>query len=177
MISIEMPDQTVITSREEKLNRLITLYGTSLLRTCYVLLKDASMAEDATQESLIKAYNNLDTFTPRDALSEKAWLMRIAVNTCKDLRRSAWYRNVDRRLDICKALESKQSSTDEDTLLQDVLSLPLKYRDVLFFHYYQGFDIREIGMINNERSETIYKRLQRARQMLRVQLERGEDNE
>ena len=59
-----------------------------LLRTCYLYLRDRQLAEDAVQETFLKAYRSLPAF--RGDSSEKTWLMRIAVNTCRDLYRSEW---------------------------------------------------------------------------------------
>ena len=85
-------------SREERLDRLIRRYGKELLRLCYVYLKDASQAEDAVQETFLKAYRRMDTF--RGQSSEKTWLFAIAVNVCRDMCRSAWFRCVDRSIDV-----------------------------------------------------------------------------
>jgi RNA polymerase sigma-70 factor (ECF subfamily) len=169
---IEMPVQAAIVSREEKLKRLVDLYGTSLLRTCYAVLKDISLAEDATQETFMKAYKNIDRFVPQENWSEKAWLMRIAMNTCRDYRRGAWFRHVDRRFNAEKVLETQQPEPDQDSLVDDILSLPAQHREILFLHYYQDLDVKEISKILDVREDAIYKRLERARQKLRVQLER-----
>ena len=59
----------------------------SLLRMCYAYLGDMALSEDAVQETFLKAYRALDSF--RGEAAEKTWLMRIAINTCKDMRRSA----------------------------------------------------------------------------------------
>jgi len=172
-----MPDHSVARSRDEKLNNMVDLYSTPLLRMCYVLLKDASLAEDALQDTFIKAYKSLGTFQPKDDTSEKSWLMKIAVNTCRDYRRSAWLRKVDRRYSVEEIIDSQNLSNEQESLLEDVLELPQKYREVLILHYYQDMDIEQICLIINERSATVYKRIQRARQMLRVQLERGDLDE
>jgi len=82
--------------REDQIRYLMVAYGTPVLRMCYAYLKDTGMAEDAAQDTFIKAYQRLDRFDAHEAWSEKAWLMRIAINTCKNYRRSAWFRHVDR---------------------------------------------------------------------------------
>jgi len=69
--------------REERIERLIDLYEDRLLRLCFLYLHDCTLAEDAVQETFLKAYNALSKF--RGESSEETWLMRIAVNTCKDI--------------------------------------------------------------------------------------------
>ena len=82
-------------SKEKRIEHMVTLYQLPILRLCILYLHDEDLAKDAVQETFIKAYRNLDGF--RDASSEKTWLTRIAINTCKNVRRSAWFRHMDRR--------------------------------------------------------------------------------
>lgn len=74
--------------REEKLRHLMDVYGDGLKRLCCVYLRDLGLAEDAVQETFIKAYDHIDELLAGEIESAKAWLMRIAVNTCKDYRRT-----------------------------------------------------------------------------------------
>ena len=73
---------------EQQLERMMNEYGTTMLRLCYVYLKNESAAEDAVQETLIKAYLKCPEFESHE--QEKAWVMRVAVNECKDMLRSGW---------------------------------------------------------------------------------------
>ena len=82
--------------REQQLCRMVNQYQTSLLRLCYMQLNDKALAEDAVQETFLKAYKGMEAF--RADSTEKTWLMRIAVNTCRDMLRSAWLRHLDRRV-------------------------------------------------------------------------------
>ena len=81
METVKGPD-----SPEKKLERMVDLYQLPLLRLCYAYLHDEELAKDAVQETFIKAYRNLGSFR-RDA-SERTWLNRIAINTCKDMCKS-----------------------------------------------------------------------------------------
>ena len=69
-------------------------YGDALVRMCCLYLNDASLAQDAAQDTFIKAWRNLGQF--RGECDERTWLMRIAINTCRDYHRTAWLRHVDR---------------------------------------------------------------------------------
>ncbi len=70
------------TGRSEELERLMDWYGDEIKRFCTLQLKDSFQAEDAAQDTFVKAWKALDTF--RNDSSEKTWLIRIAVNTCRD---------------------------------------------------------------------------------------------
>ena len=82
--------------REQKLNQWIEDYSDSILRTCFLYLSDQNQAEDATQDTWIKAWKHMDDYERKSITNDKAWLLRIAINTCKDYRRSAWFRHIDR---------------------------------------------------------------------------------
>lgn len=158
--------------REEKLICLMERYEESLKRMCCVYLRDAVLAEDAVQETFVKAYKCLDSF--RGESNEKTWLMRIAINTCKDIRRASWFRYVDRDV----TLESIPAPICDRTFEQvefvmDVMRLPRKYLEVVLLHYYQGLTTREVAQVLKISHQTISFRLRRAREKLRVTLEGG----
>ena len=75
-------------------SHLVESYQLPLRRMCCVWLRDRDLAEDAVQETFFKAWKGAPSF--RGECSEKTWLMRIAVNVCRDMRRSAWHRHVER---------------------------------------------------------------------------------
>ena len=75
---------------EERLTRLMQTHGSTVLRVCYLYLKDHSLAQDAAQTAFVKAWQHFASL--KDNANEKAWLMRIAVNTCKTMLRSPEYR-------------------------------------------------------------------------------------
>ena len=70
--------------REARMETMIRQWGTSVLRACFVCLSDAQQAEDAMQETFLKAWRSLDQFEQRNGASEKTWLMHIALNVCRD---------------------------------------------------------------------------------------------
>ena len=82
---------------EQILERLMREYGDSVFRMRYLYLKDYYLAEDATQETFIKAMKSYDSFLHNS--NEKTWLIRIAINSCKNIMRTKWFRfpmmNVD----------------------------------------------------------------------------------
>ena len=95
------------------------------------------------QESFLKAYTRFDTF--RGASSEKTWLTRIVINTCKDIRRTAWFRH--RSLEISAELPGAVLPPDEThiDLMDAILKLPLQSREVILLKYDQGLNNEEIA--------------------------------
>ena len=149
-------------SHEEMLAHMVAEYEVILLRTCYMYLHDKALAEDATQETFLKAYKALDSF--RGESSEKTWLMRIAMNTCRDMKRTAWFRYMDRSVEIeclpqpAKAFEFMEA----DDLTQAILKLPTKHKEVILLHFYQDMTMREIASVLDISASTVQKRVKAA---------------
>ena len=151
--------------------RLITEYGNSILRMCYVYLQDMSLAEDAMQETMVKAYRQYAGF--RQESSEKTWLMRIAINTCKDMRRSAWFRQVDRSVTLDAIPEPRyECDPADDTLICEVMKLQPKLKEVVLLRYYQNMSFQEIAQILQLPIGTVSTRMNAAKKKLREKLER-----
>jgi RNA polymerase sigma-70 factor (ECF subfamily) len=159
--------------REEHLVSMMNQHGESLLRMCTVYLRDMALAQDAVQETFVKAYKTMDSF--RGESGEKTWLTRIAINTCKDMRRAAWYRFVDRRVTLEDVPQPTIDPTaDQADLALAVTRLPRKYLDVVMLYYYQGMTIREAAEVLKIPNQTVSARLKRAREKLRTMLEGGQ---
>lgn len=149
---------------------MMSTYGTELMRVCYLYLKDRQHAEDAVQDSFIKAYQRLDSFHG-DYI--KAWLTRIAINTCKDYLRSSWFKRVERKLSLDDLPPMAANTPAHDyTVLGEVMNLPLKYREIVLLRYYQGFSLSEIGEIVGLSVPGVQSRLNRAKKSLYQKLER-----
>lgn len=154
---------------EEHLTRLIQAYGNSVLRVCYLYLKDHALAQDAAQTTFVKAWQALHTL--RDVSTEKAWLMRIAANTCKSILRSREYRLYAQSPDMDEMPEpSTEADLPDTTVLNTVLALPDKYREVIVLYYYQGLSSLDIAKALRLPQATILTRLHRARKLLESQL-------
>ncbi len=162
---------------EEQFRRLVSEYQRPLLHMCAMMLRDDAAAEDAVQETFVKAWRALPKF--RGECSEKSWLMRIAMNTCRDMTRTAWFRHTDRRITPeempLPASEETAGDDDKEELAQAIKKLPRKYRDVLLLYYYQDMNQAEVAQALNTSPSTISKRLKHARDKLRTLLERGRE--
>ena len=158
-----------------KLTQLMLSYEKDILKFCCIYLQDISLAEDATQETFFKAYKALTNF--RGDAAEKTWLMRIAVNTCRDIRRAAWYRFVDRRVTLNHLPEPAAPSKEENVLLAlEVMRLPSKEREAVLLRHYFGMTIKEAAEVLHVSGAAVSKRLGRAHQRLSV-VRKGEAND
>ena len=149
-------------SREQRLSEWIEDYSDTILRTCYLYLSDHSQAEDATQDTWIKAWKHMDDFERKKIVNEKAWLLRIAINTCKDYRRTSWFRHIDR----------KQSLDETLTLL--VMELPDRYKQVILLYYFQGLTMQETADALGSSQPSVQRRLKQAEALLKISLTGGE---
>ncbi len=156
--------------RDQWLESALAQWEVPLLRTCYLILRDVQWAEDAVQETFVKAWRAYDRY--RGETSEKSWLMRIAVNTCRDLMRGKWLRHIDRRVSLSDLPEPAAPFTPpDDAVTRAVISLSAPLRQAVTLRYYQGFSVQEIADITRASRRTVHYRLQRAERLLKTQLE------
>ena len=161
--------------REDGFIALVEAQQTSLLRMCYMVLRDREAAKDAVQETFLKAYRGIEQF--RGESSSKTWLTTIAMNTCRDMRRSAWLRYMDRRVtpeDLPEAAIPPEE--DDRELTMRVMQLPAKLREVIVLYYYQDMNTVEIAQSLGLAQSTVSTRLKRAREKLREVLEGGDQS-
>lgn len=171
METVKGPDR-----KEERIERMVNLYQLSLLRLCIIYLHDEEQAKDAVQETFIKAYRNLDSF--RSEASEKTWLTRIAINTCKNVYRSAWFRHVDRSVTFDMMAERPAPEAQEDrALTEEIMNLPVKLKEVALLCWLQGMTYEEAAEFLKISRQAVAGRLNRARKKLRFALEGSEDHD
>ena len=151
------------------MERLVNEYGSAMLRMCCAYLGDVHLADDAVQDAYIKIYRGWREFDSPAA--EKAWVMRVAVNVCKDLLRSAWRRRVTLVDEYPEIAAEPDRPREDNILLEEIMALKPKYRQVILLHYYQGFSVNEIARILCAPQSTISVRLRRARATLAGRLE------
>lgn len=157
---------------EQILERLMQEYGDSVFRMCYLYLKDYHLAEDATQETFIKAMKSYDSFLHN--AKEKTWLIRIAINSCKNIMRTRWFRFPMLRIedqqlsDTCNSLEGV---IEKDTISKAIMSLKKSDRELIILYYYQELSVKEISLITKKKENAINQQLRRARKRLKDYLE------
>lgn len=151
----------------------IERYADTVRRICFVHLKSVDDTEDIFQEVFLKYALHSAAFV--DATHEKAWLIRVTINACKDLLKNA-FRNRSVSLDELAGLPDSRQEEYSD-VLEAVLHLPAKYRDVVYLHYYEGYSAAEIGKILRKNVNTVYTLLARARKQLKTTLGGDDDGE
>jgi RNA polymerase sigma-70 factor, ECF subfamily len=170
----EDPNEVLIT-------RLIEAYWVSVKKLAFTYVKDWVLAEDITQEVFIRCYKNLNLF--RGDSSYKTWLYRVTVNRCKDELKSKWFKTLwifeEVKDKVGKNVVSAEQSflikNEESYLSELVLSLPVKYREVLILFYYEELKLEEIQSLLNLNMSTIKTRLRRGKMALKKVYERSAD--
>ncbi len=158
-------------NRDDTLSEWLEEYGDLINRTCCLILGDRALAEDAAQETFIRAWKSMAQF--KGDASPKTWLTRIAINVCRNVRRTAWFRRFDRSV---TPEDLPLSAPDEDrTLLLTVQQLPEKYRQVIILRYYQGMSLDEAGQALGISRSSAHHRLQKALKLLRLDFDEGRD--
>jgi len=142
-------------------------YGRALYRLCMVYLRSAADAEDVMQEAFIRLLFHAPRFA--DAGHEKCWLMRVAVNACKNKLGAAYARHT-------KPLDGDIPLADEPedrAVLDAVRALPEKYRAAIHLHYFEGYAVSEMSVMLGVCESAVKMRLSRGRALLRMELEEG----
>ena len=151
---------------EEEAARAIERYGDMVRRLCLVHLKNPADTEDIFQNVFLKYVLSPVVFESPE--HEKAWLIRVTINACKDLVKS-FFRS--RTVPLEELLEQPAPLSEEHReVLEAVLALPPKYRDAVYLHYYEGYTAAEIGKLLGKNTNTVYTLLTRAREQLRKTL-------
>ena len=150
-------------ARAERIHRLVSAYSGSLYRLAYAYLRNRHDAEDVAQEVFLAYLRQAPSFLSDE--HEKAWLIRVAVNRCKNQLKSGWLRF---RRPMPEDLPVMME--EESALLRAVMALDEKYRVPIHLHYYEGYPIKEIAEILGEKPATIGTRLARGREILRVEM-------
>lgn len=165
---------------EDDMELLICRYGDSLLRLCTLYLRDPYLAEDAVQDTYMKVWRHYQGFQGR--ASEKTWITRIAINTCKSYLSSAWRQRVE-MTEVTRVLEEglQEGSGNRDAyeklndtldLMKEIMELKDKYRLAILLYYYQELPVPEIAKIMGRQESTVFTLLKRGREQLRKKLPR-----
>ncbi|MEE1138749.1 MAG: RNA polymerase sigma factor [Acutalibacteraceae bacterium] len=141
--------------------RAVEEYGNSLYRLCIVILQNCDDAQDAVQDCFLRYITKAPDFRSSD--HEKAWLIRVATNICKDMLR---FRKHADCLSIDE-IRNLTSSEDNAQILGMLGLLEEKYRAVIHLHYVEGYVTNEISDMLGITSAAVKKRLQRGREKLR----------
>ena len=141
----------------EYLEILVNKYADMVLRLALTHLGNLADAQDVCQEVYIKLFKHQRPFN--DAEHEKAWIIRVTINTCKDVIRSPWKKWFSPVEEIPLPIEHTESMK----VVFFVLKLPRKYRMVIYLYYYESYKTAEIAEILNLKESTVRTHLKRAK--------------
>lgn len=153
---------------DAEIERIVKTYSAMLYKICFLMLCSESDAEDAVQNTILKYLTKSPVF--HDSEHEKAWLIRVAVNTSKDIcksRKRHFHLGIEEVQDIAV-------SEEQGDILKEILALPQNYKSVLYLFYLGGYQTKEIADILGIRPATVRKRLEYGRKLLRLTY--GEEN-
>ena len=151
---------------EQEVNRAIERHGDMIRRLCMIHLKNEADTEDIFQTVFLKYV--LSSVSFESAEHEKAWFIRVTINACKDLLKS-FFRSRTTSLEELTE-QPAPLAPEHREVLEAVLSLPKKYRDVVYLHYYEDYTAPEIGAILGRNVNTVYTLLTRSKELLRKRL-------
>lgn len=147
------------------------LYAPQLYRVAYALLQSRESAEDAVQDAFARYLAHTGSF--RDAEHEKAWLIRVTINRCRDLQRAGAVRAYTPLEEVLQHPDQGgQDHLEGQPVLQAILSLPEKYRTVLVLHGLEGQPVELIASELRLTASAVKMRLKRGREMLQKLLEK-----
>ena len=160
----------------QALERMMELYGTSVLRTAYFYMGDRHLAEDISQEVFLRAYRNWLKF--RGNSQVKTWLTSITINVCRDklgLKMSTEEPTDPSLLDLNHTVSVEREVLERlknSEMLQHVMKLPKLYQEILYLYYYLDFSTPEIAEATLSTEGTVRTRLHRARELLGQELKK-----
>ena len=153
---------------KENFKDIYERHFTMVYRVCFSYMKNAPDAEDAVADVFAKLLIKGIDFESKE--HEKAWLLRVAINQCKDSLKHWWRRNSN--IDNHQIQES--DLLRENYVLEIVLGLPKRYKDVIYLYYYEGYGTAEIAKILKKPHSTVRYHMREARNLLKEILENEE---
>ncbi len=155
-------------------SELYEKYATDVLRVCYFYLGDRQKAEDVCQDVFVRLITNTPDLQEG---REKAWLLKVALNRCRDLWRGAWLKRVvlgSPMFELVPAPDEISKLADQQEMMNAINQLPANFKEVILLHYYQGYGINEIADMMDLPEGTISSRLSRGRKKLETILKGGD---
>jgi len=148
------------TKSADWLSNSIKCHQNTLYRTAIAMLRNKSDAEDILQDVFLKLYEKQPDF--ESAEHEKAWLIRVCVNMCKNRLKHSSRQTAELLLEGVADVGEEHSR-----VLDSVLALPPKYRMAVHLYYYEGYNTSEISDITQQSESAVRKQLERARKQLK----------
>lgn len=155
----------------EHIEKIFKQYSAVLYKVSSVMLGNTADASDAVQETFLKYMTANKKFHTSE--HEKAWLIRVNINICKNMLR--FHRR--HPAEVYESLAASPHSLEENRIMDILMALRSKEKEVLILHYIEGYSCREIGQILKISENAVKKRLERARNSFKKQYEEAEKND
>ena len=158
--------------RKRRCAEAMRVHVDAVYRLAFARSRNKADAEDIFQTTFLRFYASQTLFNNHE--HEKAWLLRVCINACKDLQKSAWRTKVSAMPDEFDAPDTstrKEATPQEDALDEALQGLSSEQRTVVHLHYFEGFSTGEIAQMLGMRSATVRSHLHRARIAMRNALE------
>lgn len=139
----------------------------SVYRVAMLYLKNPQDAEDATQTAFMKLMNKPVEF--ESEAHEKAWLIVTVSNVCKN-QLSNWFKKKRTDFDAVAPLLQVENRETSD-IMEQVLRLPDDLKTIIYMYYFEGYSVKEISHYLKLNESTLRSRMQKARELLRLELE------
>jgi RNA polymerase sigma factor (sigma-70 family) len=157
--------QNLLRKSKEDFSEKYSLYNEMLFRICMIYLGNKEDAEEAMQEAFLKLIYKSPGFI--DYEHEKAWLIRVTTNVCKDMLRSVWRKRVVKM----DCVEKYYDNPSDIHIMEEILKLPAKYKDVIYLYYFEDYSVKDISETLKLTESAVKMRLKRGRDILKIELE------
>lgn len=156
---------------ETEFNEKYDKYCRLVYQTAYQYLFNIDMAEDVVQEAFVKLFINNKDFN--DDEHEKAWLLRVTINLCKNVLKSKTYHNLELKCDSDIYENSfEESSNSKIDIMNQLKKLSAEQRTAIYLYYFERFNIKEISEVMKIKENTVKSHLKRAKQNLKINIEK-----
>lgn len=137
----------------------------AIYRVCYAFMKNSQDAEDCTEDTFVRLMTHEAQF--ENERHERSWLTTTAMNICKDKLKHWWRQKVT---PIDEQVEQAAEPDEHHEVVDAVMALPVKYKEVVWLHYYEGYQTDEIAVMLNRPPSTVRNQLRDARAKLKLTL-------
>lgn len=155
---------------QEEITQIYEKYYEMVWRICFMQLGNVHDAYDGTQETFLRLMSYRKSFHSEE--HQKAWLIRTAVNYCKDVMKSGWKRSQIgmEENDFSELFDSNGEGEKHEEVVQAMMDLPEKYRVILYLYYYEGYSLKEISGMVKVNPSTLRSRFAKAKQLMKQYL-------
>jgi len=150
--------------KDKMISEAIDKYADTVRKISFMFLKNMPDVEDVFQEVFLKLLQSDVQF--ESEAHEKAWICKITINKCKDLCKSYWRKNVNSIYEYEIPVEDKVKSE----LFEEVMKLKPEYKEIIYLFYYEGYNVPQIAKLLEQKENTTYSNLRRAREQLKLKL-------